>query len=182
MRIVILFGGSKHSAHTRALVNAFREGLRQEINVTEFSAIDLSARFCTGCGECDARRKCIYDDLDGLWESIAECDAIVIASPVYHLSFPAPLKAVFDRAQPFFRHPANQTSALGLRPAFLLAAAGSPHGNADIMERQLGFLLPDLGFALAETVTAGDTDRLGLREESLEKARELADIINARLS
>lgn len=72
---------------------------------------------------------------------LRECDLLVIASPIYNLSFPAPLKAVIDRFQRYF----EARFSLGIkpaiakhRPAVLLLSAGAlcPEGE-EFVSRQL---------------------------------------------
>lgn len=154
-KITVLFGGSERSVHTRALLTSFYEKLNPEDDLTEFSAYSLYPKPCNGCNYCGNKGgKCRYNDLDALWQSISGCDMLVIASPVYHLSFPGPLKTVLDRAQPYFFNPIP-----GLRPAILLATGGSPNSSGEIMRKQLNYLLPNLGFELKEVIIESDTDR-----------------------
>ena len=79
-------------------------------------------------------------DMDEFFRDFENADGIVIATPIYNLSFPAPLKAIFDRTQRYY----NARFSLGKRPpiakhrpAALLMAAGDPHEDGDIAVKQL---------------------------------------------
>ena len=57
---------------------------------------------CLGCGFCEHKEGCVNSDFDQIDHLLRTCDYLVVASPVYNLSFPAPLKAIFDRTQRYF--------------------------------------------------------------------------------
>ncbi len=60
----------------------------------------LSIAPCTGCDACrsgKARYCAIRDDMAGLYDEVADCEAILFASPVYWFNYSAQLKAFVDR-------------------------------------------------------------------------------------
>ena len=180
MTITVLFGGSDFSERTQALLCAFLEGV-PDARIHFFSAFDLAAEPCMGCRLCDTMQyesfPCIYHDLDGLWNAISRSDLFVIATPVYFRSFPAPLKAIIDRVQGFYKNrdalPAAGRS--GPRPTVLLACAGSPGENGEILRAQLRWALPSLGCALSHVIIANNTDKCRwIGAEVRDKARNLA--------
>ena len=83
---------------------------------------------CTGCKVCAQEERCAFPDLDALDRSLRACDLLVVASPVYNFSFPAPVKAWLDRTQRYF----EARFSLGRKPpiqkhreAVLLLTMGS---------------------------------------------------------
>ena len=101
--------------------------------------------------------------LDQIDDMIRRADMLVFATPVYNLTFPAPLKAIVDRFQRYF----EARFALGLRPpiakpkrAALLMTQGSgdPFG-AQAIEKQLRMTFTVMNTQLDEIVLWTDTDR-----------------------
>lgn len=114
--------------------------IEHPINTKRFDAYKLNATPCTDCGYCKGETKCAFRDLDKLYAAIEKCDLLVIATPVYNMSFPSPMKAILDRFQRYY----NARFFQGLRPAIgkhrkavLLAVAGSEGEEGDVMIKQL---------------------------------------------
>lgn len=68
---------------------------------------------CIACGYCQKADGCAFRDLDEFDRDLRACDLLLIATPVYNLSFPAQFKAVIDRFQRYF----EARFARGIRPA-----------------------------------------------------------------
>ena len=128
---LLVFFGSPHShGFTARLLDSFLECF-QHHKGWEVQVVDLyqqNPHPCTGCRACAKKEGCSFDDLDGLDKSLRACDLLVVASPVYNSSFPAPLKAWLDRTQRYF----EARFSLGMRPpikkhrdAVLLLTMGS---------------------------------------------------------
>ena len=101
MQATVLFGSPHKHGATAAATAAFLRTLPADAHITLYDAYALAAKPCLGCGACKTGR-CVYGDLDGLFAACAACDLLVLATPVYNYSVPAPLKAILDRAQPFY--------------------------------------------------------------------------------
>jgi multimeric flavodoxin WrbA len=55
---------------------------------------------CRACGQCYTKNGhacCFDDDFDKVAPALIAADAIVIAAPLYWLSFPAKMKAIIDK-------------------------------------------------------------------------------------
>mgnify|MGYP006073753433 FL=1 len=129
-KVLVLFGSPQSHGTTRKLLDSFLSGFHQnkDWSVEEVSLYELSPHPCTGCRACAKKEGCSFDDLDGLDKSLRACDLLVVASPVYNSSFPAPPKAWLDRTQRYF----EARFSLGMRPpikkhrdAVLLLTMGS---------------------------------------------------------
>lgn len=89
-------GGNSETLLDQALAAAGEAGAQTEKVV--LSAHRLSP--CLGCGACEKQGICIQkDDMQELYEKIAEADAIILASPIYFYSVTAWAKVAIDRCQ-----------------------------------------------------------------------------------
>lgn len=103
-KALVLFGSPHGQGSTRRLLEAFLGPLREAggWEVQEAGLYELSPRPCTGCRACAREEACAFRDLDALDKALRQCDLLVVASPVYNFSFPAPVKAWLDRTQRYF--------------------------------------------------------------------------------
>lgn len=164
-QLLALFASPHEKGHTAALLTSFLAPFKQredwEIHVVDI--FELKANPCTDCGYCGKTEGCAFRDLDKLDSMLRQSDALVVASPVYNFSFPAPMKAVLDRTQRYF----SARFSLGLRPpigkhreAALLMSMGSrePEGR-DIPRFQLERAFTVMNTALRGAVCWQETDR-----------------------
>lgn len=103
MKSLILMGSPRREGNTAALVRPFLEEFRALGVETEMVWLyDRVVRPCQGCMACqDARDSlgCVQDDDFGaIFQSMSECDVIVLATPIYSFFCTAPMKALLDRA------------------------------------------------------------------------------------
>ncbi len=99
MKVLLVNGSPRANGNTaRALeemVKVFvEEGIETEILLVGNKAI----RGCIACGSCGKNGKCVFDDMvNECAPKFAECDGLVVASPVYYASANATLIAFLDR-------------------------------------------------------------------------------------
>lgn len=61
---------------------------------------ELNMNYCTDCGKCAKTKGCKYiDDMTGMYELFDEYENLIIVSPIYFNSLPAPFKTMIDRLQ-----------------------------------------------------------------------------------
>lgn len=137
---VVIFSSPHKNGNTAKILNAYLEKITFPLDIKFFDAYKLSPSPCIDCGYCKKQEKCAFDDLDALYSAIENCELLIIASPIYNMSFPSPMKAVLDRFQRYF----NARFSLGLKPAVkkhrkavLLASAGSSKETGEVMISQL---------------------------------------------
>lgn len=161
MKVAVLFGSPDNNGFTEILLREYISTLPQDSIIRRFDAYASAPAPCIGCGHCSEADQCIYDDLDELFSAIFDCELLVIASPVYYLSFPAPLKAIIDRVQRF--HEAEQRKATqpakGQRRCTVLLTAGSKSETGDVIRRQLKWVAGPLGITDIKMLVCADTDR-----------------------
>lgn len=144
------------------MLDAFLTELPKGTAVTRISCYDRRPIPCDDCRYCYHREGCSKRDLDDFYAALEEADLVVIATPVYHLSFPAPLKALIDRLRGIGRpgsflangRPSRRGKGWCCSPRL---AAGSP-GGRPLLEKQLAPPLTVIHAVLAERVHAVGAD------------------------
>lgn len=106
LKIIVFFGSPNKSGHSAILLNQFLSNYYKNITYNKlfdieiFYSYDLKIKPCIDCGKCDNELKCIYNDMDYIYEIILNHRYfLIIVSPLYFSSFPSPLKAMLDRFQ-----------------------------------------------------------------------------------
>lgn len=179
MNIIVIWGSPHLNGSTASLVNAFISGVRSRCekppgavvsgsesgssfcpDIEIFSVYDMDIRPCTDCGLCENEDVCQYSGLDGFDSAIRRCDGIIIASPVYHATFPAPLKALFDRTQRYYFAYKNHRPLFAgpSRPAAVLLTAGQAKETGEVIKGQLRWILPSLNSHISEFLTVPGTN------------------------
>ena len=102
-KYTIIFGSPRKAGNTAALLKPFINELREmnaEIDYFDIYEKNIAGcRACLHCQEDVGSINCIIDDdMQPILKSIATSDTIVLASPIYAWSAPAPMKAVIDRS------------------------------------------------------------------------------------
>ena len=97
---VLLINGSPHKngCTNRALCEVEKELNTNGID-TEILWIGTgSIHGCIACGSCSVTKKCVFDDgVNEISEKMAECDGLVVGSPVYYSSANGSLYSLLDR-------------------------------------------------------------------------------------
>lgn len=165
-KILVILGSPRKSGHTTQMVETFLQPFREkeDCQIDFFDTYQESPKPCIACGWCASHEECvIHDSCDRLDRLLRECDLLVIASPIYNLSFPAPLKAVIDRFQRYF----EARFSMGIKPAIakhrlavLLLSAGTqcPEGES-YMEKQLLQCFSVMNTTLHTTLSWMNTDK-----------------------
>lgn len=118
MNILLLNGSPRTNGNTSALSQAFAEEARS--NGHQISLQPIGRMDIRGCKNCDACRKtltgnCIQkDDMQKVLPLMAECEMLVIASPIYYFSLAGQIHCAIERMYSFERLPKLQKAALFL--------------------------------------------------------------------
>ena len=158
------------------LAQAFAEGARQRCNVRTLSVADLHVTPCRGCNACFANgKRCVQnDDMQQVYAALADCDLLVIASPVYFYGISAQLAAVIHR----LHNPLRDTFHIRQAVLLLAAASSKPH-VVEPIKLQYSLLLKnfdieDCGMVLAQ----GVKDPGDIRQtDYLNQARQLGSTL-----
>ena len=113
MKVLAICGSPRENGNTEYFTKVVLSKLEEEgIEVEFISLIGKKIEECTGCYSCVKLADCeIEDDFQEVFEKMIEADAILLASPVYHGSITAKLKALLDRAGFTGRWLANEMKA-----------------------------------------------------------------------
>ncbi len=180
-RLAVLFGSPSRHGNTGRLLDSFLAGLPAGIEAEIASAYEWNMAPCRGCGFCREHQGCALPDFPRFDALLRGADYLAVATPVYNLSFPAPLKAMLDRTQCYY----NARFCRGIRPplpkrkpaVLLVTADGQGQEGVAIMERQLNMIFTILNAELVWTVRALGTGQhpVGAAEQELaaQAARKL---------
>lgn len=111
---VLLINGSPHAKGcTFTALSEVAKTLNQEGIETEIVQVGhKDIRGCTACLSCRQNQKCVFDDIvNEVAPKFAECDGIVVGSPVYYASPNGNLVSFLDRL--FYSTPFNKTMKVG---------------------------------------------------------------------
>lgn len=111
---VILINGSPNSAGcTYTALSEVEKTLQENGIQTEIIHVgNKDLHGCIGCRKCKTTGKCVFNDLvNEVAPKFAECDGIVIGSPVYFASANGTLVSFIDRL--FYSSPVSKTMKVG---------------------------------------------------------------------
>ena len=169
MKITIL-NGSPRKENTTAMVDAFCEGAQSaghEVEVLHVGRMNIGG--CKGCEYCHTKGegKCIQkDDMEKVLPALADCDMLVVASPIYYFTMTAQIEAAFQRQYCIGKPPKATKLAL-------LLSSGSP----GVYESAKAQLAAYCGFT--EIENAGVFTANGEENKSEAKLAEIRDFAAA---
>lgn len=100
MNITVFISSPRENGNSDKLARAFICGAQTaKHKVSVVTIRDLNINGCIGCEYCyEHQGECIQnDDMQPIYELLANTDIIVFATPIYYQGFPSQLKAVVDR-------------------------------------------------------------------------------------
>jgi multimeric flavodoxin WrbA len=162
-RHILLINGSPHTdGPTARLLDTLVKALPAAAVIDRFDCFERNPLPCNDCRACHRVDSCSLRDLDDYYSLLENADGLVFATPVYNLSFPAPLKALIDRSQRYWaarfvreiRPPIPRPKTVAL-----LTASGDDNAQGGLMlERQLRPVLTILNGKLTQTVHYAGAD------------------------
>ena len=160
------------------------ENVYPNTNIYTFHAYQENMAPCTACGFCRQKEGCSIPDYQLFDTLYRNADVVVVATPVYGLSFPAPLKAVFDRTQQYYEAYVSRHIKYPFekpKKAFLLSIYGSnDKRGVEMMQQQLQLTFSVMNTKLIGTVSAGNTDCKPLNTKELQN--EVKRLLLANIS
>lgn len=104
MNVLGISSSPRAGGNTDLLLDEFLRGVVAAGGSAEkLSLSDKNIRPCTQCDYCQDAGCCnINDDMQPIYEKLAECDCLVLASPIYFMAHCAQAKLVIDRCQVFW--------------------------------------------------------------------------------
>lgn len=179
MKVTVLFASPRKNGVTADVLASFLGAFPDNTDIRLFDCFDLAPKSCTGCGQCEKTGRCFERDLDELFAAAEDCDVLAVATPVYNYSVPAPLKAIYDRCQPYYykNFTGYDMQTNPNRKGFLFITAGRSGKDAfDIIKKQTGIFFKNLDI----TYTCGrffpGTDAAGF-DRSLCRADDIVQVL-----
>lgn len=99
MKVLMINGSPRAEGNTYVALREMEKIFKEEGIETEILQIGNKAvRGCIACGSCAKNGKCVFDDaVNEAAPKFAECEGLVVGSPVYYASANATLIAFLDR-------------------------------------------------------------------------------------
>lgn len=103
MKILAIIGSARRKGNVELLLDKTLEAAKvvnPSVEVEKIHPNTMKFLPCQECGGCNETGICIFkDEMQGVYAKIDEADVIVVASPIFFGSLPAPVKALIDRHQ-----------------------------------------------------------------------------------
>lgn len=169
-KAIVLFGSPNENGYTARALNKLIELIKDQYDFNIINSYKVNIRACVDCKLCSKESKCIFDDFKNIDTLIKSSELIVIASPVYNLSFPAPLKAIFDRMQLYF----NSKTILKVNPIekpksviLILSYGTNDHNIVEFILKQLNPIMLLLNSHLIRKIIIKNTDLKPIIEDTI---------------
>ena len=113
MKVLLLNGSPHENGNTALALREMMQIFAQNGIETELVQVGNQAvRGCVACGYCAEHGACVFQDIvNELAKKLAECDGLVLGSPVYYASANSTLTAVLDRL--FYSSRCDKTMKVG---------------------------------------------------------------------
>lgn len=134
MRVLGINGSPRPRGNSHYLMALFMDEMKAKGYDTQvLSAPRLKINPCIGCGHCEKKGVCIFeDDFTHIFLPAAiKADIVVLSSPVYFYAFPAAIKALIDRIQVLWsrKYRLKTDEFKGHHRKGFLLSAGATHGK-----------------------------------------------------
>jgi multimeric flavodoxin WrbA len=146
MKLLGIVGSPRKNGNTHVLVSHILAGARAEGAKTEIVLLgELDLQECNGCHACwKGTHACSKrDDMQTLYSKIAQCDALILGTPVYWYGPTAILKCFLDRFV-YFNCPANRGQVRGksavIAVPFEDTASDTANGVVDMFDKSLSYV------------------------------------------
>ena len=157
-KMLILFASPHAEGHTKKMLSHFIGNVKLKYDIFFIDAFRKNAKPCIDCSYCKKYNKCSFNDLDEFYKNLTDADLIIIATPIYNLSFPAPLKAILDRTQIYY-NTRNVNPIEKRKEVILLLTCGKNKKKyARIVEQQLKCVLFSINAKIKDTIIWQNTD------------------------
>lgn len=174
VKLLGIIGSPRKDGNTEIMMKEALKAGEQEGAETELiHLVDFNLKPCDGCRICFETKKCVIeDDVEKIFEKMAEADGIIVGSPVYFWNVNAQTKTFIDRVG--YLNLARERKPFRNKVGGAIAVAGRT-GLANALSQILLFLAgarmimaPPLVMAVAREKGDAKKDAIGI-----ELAREL---------
>lgn len=179
-KALIIFGSPHKDGKTAKVLGFLKNKIKDKFEFYTINAYEKNVKPCIDCGKCSKIGECIFDDLENLNYYFSLCDLVILASPIYNNSFPAPLKSIIDRTQRYY----NFKKIIGhhyfkkLKKGIVILTAGSRDFKKDIISMQIEPVLKILNVVDISYIILENTDdkKLNIDKFLLKSENNIEDI------
>ncbi|WP_125153818.1 flavodoxin family protein [Clostridium rectalis] len=178
MNTLVFFASPNTKGNTYTLMKRFLEGIDGKIDIIEVYEKKISP--CVDCKFCYSKEQCsIKDDMIDVYNKISNSDLIVVATPMYFSSVPAPMKALIDRLQVYWskKYIRNDRNFIKIKKGIILGTSGISWNNMfNPLESVLNQAFAAMDAKKIEKIYAVDTDEIPVEKNHkvLQDAYKLA--------
>lgn len=175
MNILVINGSPRTLGSCDKLVGKLLQSFSKEDRVKLFKPFDMDITACNACGYCKAADGCSKKDLEEFAGYFAESDVIIVASPVYNYSMPAPMKALFDRFQRYYEANRRGEQSFSKPKTSVLIVTAGQDGRIgfEVIKKTVEGSFENMNTKLTASVLINATDERQLSEQDFMKVREL---------
>lgn len=134
MFVLGITGSPRSKGNSYFLMSRFMDQMEKKGYETQvLDAIKLKTNPCIGCGNCERKGVCIFEDefTSVFLPAVIKADIVVLSAPVYFYGFPARFKALIDRIQVLWsrKYRLKLDEFKGRERKGILMAVGATHGK-----------------------------------------------------
>lgn len=182
-KILILYGSPHKNGFTFQVLKRFlRDDFKDEVKF--INAYEKNAKPCIDCKKCRNVPGCIFKDMEDIDECFKSCEILIIASPIYNNSVPAPLKSIIDRMQRYYSEKIYLKSPMKNytpKKALLLFTQGSSEKKSEeilISQLKPNLLLINVKEIYSFLQCKTDMYKPPIDKEILENDNKIQNIVN----
>ena len=181
MKTLIINGSPRKNGDTQALIDAFVSGLSGEYRIV---SRDDSISPCIDCRYCWSHDGCaVRDAMQDIYGDLADCDAVVLASPVWFSSLSGPALDIGSRLQTYFARKFIRRLPSDLKPkhgVILLVGAQPQTVSGPIANAKTILGLANIAKDDIAVITSVNTDRIPAAADTaaLDAARRAAQALS----
>mgnify|MGYP004534073247 FL=1 len=182
-KILILYGSPHKNGFTFQVLKRFlRDNFKDEVKF--INAYEKNAKPCIDCKKCRNVPGCIFKDMEDIDEYFKACEILIIASPIYNNSVPAPLKSIIDRMQRYYSEKIylkSQMKNYTPKKALLLFTQGSSEKKSEkilISQLKPNLLLINVKEIYSFLQCKTDMYKPPIDKEILENDNKIQNIVN----
>lgn len=101
MKVLGILGSPRRGGNSEILLDKALEGAKSlGLDIEKIVLNELKFSPCQECSGCSTTGKCVInDDMQIIYQKLAEAGGIILATPIFFGSLPAQVKAMIDRYQ-----------------------------------------------------------------------------------
>lgn len=178
MNILVIQGSPKREGGTAFLVEKYLEPYNDlNYNIDRVFLRGLNISPCTACDYCQEKGVCIIqDDMQDIYQKIANSDMIIMATPIYFNSVSAWMKIMIDRCQVYWskKFVLNDRKKRKDKLGVFICTAGVKHDESSIIGavKVVDLFFKSIDSEYIESICIDNTDKFPVASQN-EKLKEV---------